>query len=71
MTDPTATSGTPVSVPMEAILEGFRAALAEYAGAATARAIERAILAEATRDALLGERERAEANRKPATTEKD
>lgn len=62
---------TPVSVPVDAILDGFRAALAEYAGAATARALERAIVAEASRDVLLNQQRQADAAQKPTATEKD
>lgn len=72
MTDPTAPQPAPVSVQVDKILDGFRAALAEYAGAATARALERAIVAEATRDTLLEQRGQRDAGQKaPDTTTKE
>lgn len=54
MTDPT--QAAPLSVPVDRVLDGFRAALAHYAGAPTAEVLERAIMAEATRDVLLEQR---------------
>lgn len=55
MTDPT-TTPMPVSIPVDKVLDGFRAALIQYAGRPAAEALERAIMAEATRDALLEQR---------------